>query len=100
MNTGMKTKGEPAFSIWTRLLAQYHEEGWTVTIHLHEDNTTAIVGARTGKNPTMKTLERGFGVVIGWINEQIAKGFFNIIHTRTRHMSADIYTKCCQNPVL
>ena len=100
MNEGMRKKGENAFSIWSLLLGQYHDKDWKLVINLHEDNTTAIVGARTGKNPTMKTLERGFGVQIGWICEKIASGDFNIIHTGTKHMSADIYTKCAQNPLL
>lgn len=66
-------------------------------INLHEDNTTCIQSARTGKNQTMKTLERGFGVSIGWINEKINSGMYNLIHTRTDDMSADIYTKCIQD---
>ena len=70
LNTGMKNRGEPAIDIWTVLLAQYHTDDpdWKLQIYIHEDNTTAICGARSGKNPTMKTLERGFGVSIGWVN--------------------------------
>ena len=98
MNEGMKKRGEQALTIWQVLLEQYHEDGWTASIALHEDNTTAIIGARTGKNPTMKTLERGFGINIGWNNERIMSGDYELIHTSTKHMIADIYTKCMANP--
>ena len=47
MNEGMKKRGEQALTIWQTLLEQYHEDGWTASIALHEDNTTAIIGART-----------------------------------------------------
>ena len=97
MNEGMKKRGEQALTIWQVLLEQYHEDGWTASIALHEDNTTAIIGARTGKNPTMKTLERGFGINIGWNNERILSGDYDLIHTSTKHMIADIYTKCMAN---
>ena len=46
----------------------------------------------------MKTLERGFGVSIGWINERVSSGWYNLIHTRTRDMAADIQTKCVADP--
>ena len=98
MNEGMKKRGEQALTLWQALLEQYHEDGWSASIVLHEDNTTAIIGARTGKNPTMKTLERGFGIDIGWNNERIISGDYELIHTSTKHMIADIYTKCMANP--
>ena len=93
----MKKRGEQALTIWQWLLEQYHDEGWTASIVLHEDNTTAIIGARTGKNPTMQTLERGFGIDIGWNNARILSGDYELIHTSTKHMIADIYTKCMCN---
>ena len=67
-------------------------------MNLHENNTTALTVASTGKNPTMKTLERGHGVSIGWINSRVNSGDYNLVHTRTQHMSADIYTKGINNP--
>ena len=98
LNSGMKNRGEPAIDIWSLLLAKYHDQDWKFQLNVQEDNTTAIAGARSGKNPTMKTLERGHGVSVGWINERIVSGNYNLIHTRTKHMSADIYTKAFANP--
>ena len=117
LNKGMKDRGETVFSLLEVILHQYHcdpktckfphckhgkhratGEPWPggewLRINLHEDNTTCIQSARTGKNQTMKTLERGFGVIIGWINEMINSGRYNLRHTGTDDMSADLYTKC------
>ena len=41
----------------------------------------------------MKTLERIFGVEIGWIFERLEEHSYDLIHTRTDYMTADIYTK-------
>ena len=70
------------------------EQGvWHMVIYIHEDNTSAISGAASGKNPTMKTLERCFGVSVAKINERMRSGDYFMVHTRTHDMSADIYTK-------
>ena len=94
----MRRRGEPGLSIWQLILEPYHGPDCTPVINLHEDNSTTCVAARTGKNPTMTTLERGHGVQIGWINERLVSGDYNLIHTRTQHMAADIYTKYFSNP--
>ena len=47
----------------------------------------------TGKHPTMKILERCFGVWLSWLNHRIRAGDYVIVHTRSHDMSADIYTK-------
>ncbi len=66
-------------------------------INSHEDNTTCIISARTGKNATMKTLEHCFGVSLGWIYKRIRSKDYNLIHTGTKHMCTDIYTKAISN---
>ena len=93
LNAGMKTKGVSALAIWDLLLRPYHAKNWKLVVNIHEDNTTAIRAACTGKNPTMKTLERGHGVSVGWLYEQINSGCYNLVHTDGEIMSADIYTK-------
>ena len=84
--------------IGQKLFARFHGKGWEFRVNLHEDNTTCITVARTGKNPTMKFLERGHGVSIGWIHHRIDGGWYNMIHTRTEHMAADVYTKAFVDP--
>ena len=93
MNTGLKTRGEPALEIFEATMQQYHEEGWKVSINVHEDNSAAVSAVKSGKNPTMKTLERGHGVSIGWLHERAEQGDYVIVPTRSEDMSADIYTK-------
>jgi len=44
-------------------------------------------------NKTMKTLDRNFGVSIAWNHERFESGDYILIHTRSTHMAADIYTK-------
>ena len=66
LNAGMKDRGEPALDIWQRLLGAHRPSGYKVKIKLHEDDTTAIHGVRTGKNPSMATLPRNFGVKVGY----------------------------------
>ena len=98
LNSAMKSKGEPALDIWPTLLAQYHEPDWKFQVFLHEDNTTCITCVRTGANKTMKTLERNFGVSIGWCHDRVESLDYVLIHTRTSHMAADIYTKGFRAP--
>jgi hypothetical protein len=76
---------------WHRIMKQYHmaDDAWDVFVHLHEDNTTCIVCARTGNNPTMKTLERCVGVSVWWIYQRVTSRDYNLIHTNTKHMCAD-----------
>ena len=81
------------------ILGQYHDKDWKLTVNVHEDNTTAIAGVRSGKNPIMRTLERGHGVSMGWLHERVATGDYNSIHTRSTNMTADIFTKPFTDPV-
>jgi hypothetical protein len=102
LDRGMRARGDPCFVVWHRILKQYHmrDDAWDVVVHLHDDNTTCTVCARASKNPTMRTLERCFGVRVGWIYQRVTSGDYNLIHTNTKHMCADIYTKAMPNPVL
>ena len=82
-------------------MAQYHPKDWKPSMMVHEDNSTAIMGVKTGKNPTMKTLERGHGVSISWLHEKCCGDTpeYQIIHTGTKDMTADLYTKrICDEP--
>ena len=94
----MKQRGESALSIWQKILRQYHDSRWKSINHLHEDNTTCISCLRSGTNKTMKTLERGFGVDIAWNHDRIESGDYDLIHTRSSHMAADIFTKPFSGP--
>ena len=62
---GMKERGIPGVEIWQRLLQRYHAREWKLRINVHEDNTTVMQVAMTGKNPNMTTLERGSRLLRG-----------------------------------
>ena len=99
LDRGMRDRGDPSFCVWETIFRQYHQDDdkWRLIINLHEDNTTCIITARTGKNATMKTLEKCFGVNVGWIYQRIKSKDYNLYHTGTKHMCADIYTKAFSN---
>ena len=99
LNSGLKSRGEPCLDLLGTILGQYHGNDWKLTVNVREDNTTAIAGVWSGKNPTMKTLERGHGVSIGWLHEWVATGDYNLVHTRSTNMTADIFTKPFIDPV-
>ena len=80
-----------------KVLGKYHEKQWSLRINAHEDNTTMLTVAATGKNPTMKTLERNHGVSVAWIHKQVQDGVYNFVHTRTEHMTADLFIKPFSN---
>ena len=63
---GMRDRGDPSFFVWETIFGQYHKQNsdWRLTINLHEDNTTFIITHRTGKNATMKTLEKCFDMLL------------------------------------
>ena len=73
---------------------------WTPVIFIHEDNTTCIIAYTTGRNPTMKDLERCFGVSLAWGHQRMMSGDYIMIHTRSHYMFADIYTKGFLNEIL
>ena len=119
LNTAMKGRGESAMDIWQLLLAPYHQSTpskfptyggrnrwarpvhhgpWKIVVFIHEDNAPAISILRSGMSKTMKTLERGFGIVIGWNHQRIESGDYILIHTRSSHQAADIYTKGISYP--
>ena len=100
MNSAMKDRGEASLSLWNKLMKQYHKDDpdWKSVVYCHEDNTVALGILETGINKTMKTLERGFGVDIAWCHKKFTSGDYKILHTRSSHMAADIYTKGFGNP--
>ena len=81
---------------------RFHKDkpGWNLRIDLHDDNAATVQVALTGKNPTMKLLERGHGISVGQLHDYVKNGIINMIHTRSEHMAADIYTKLFVDPML
>ena len=58
------------------------------------DNNKAMIGVvRSGRNPTMRHLERSHGVCISWMHEMFTHDYMYLAYEVTDTMAADIYTK-------
>ena len=55
---------------------------------------------RTGKNPTMRHLERTYGISVGWMHSIFQEGYVSLAYEVTAKMAADIHTKSCKDSVL
>ena len=81
----------PAMDLWEVLLPK----GMHATFH--EDNTAMIRVVETGRNPTMKHLNRVHGVGIAFLHEILTLPETNdpvtFKYEESANMSADIYTK-------
>ena len=66
---------------------------WGPIITIREDNTMCISTNLSGKNGQMKELERAFGVYVSWNCSRLNSGDYEIGHTRSHAMIADISTK-------
>ena len=51
-----------------------------------DDNKAMISVVRSGKNPTMRHLERRHGVAVTWMHDMLERGYMD-------RMAADIHTK-------
>ena len=53
---------------------------------------------KSGRNPTMRHLERTHRMCVAWLHEQHQREGFLFDYTNTRSMVADIYTKSIPSP--
>ena len=59
----------------------------------YDDNKAMIGVVRSGRNPTMRHLERSHGVSISWMHEMFTRDYMYLAYEVTDRMAADIYTK-------
>ena len=91
MDLGLRTVAVPCQFVWDVLLSS------SVPV-VHEDNNVAITIVRTGKNQTMRHLTRTHGLCVGWLNERLVAGGFELVYEPSASMRADIFTKSITNP--
>ena len=89
----LRTMGLPALSIWETLT------GKTPKILFHDDNQGMIGVVRTGRNPTMRHLERTHGISITSLHEHFQRENYVLLCEVTSKMAADIHTKGFKNPL-
>ena len=85
--------GIPALSLW-KVLAKVFPQ-----LLFHDDNQGMIGVVRSGRNPTMRHLERTHGISIASMHEHFQKDHFVLIYEITAKMAADIHTKGFKNPM-
>jgi hypothetical protein len=86
----MKSIGIPALQLWDTILGK---PGTRLKAKFREDNEAAIKIFKSGKNPTMRHMQRTHGICLSWLCEQFNKGEFDLSYCPTAEMSADIFTK-------
>ena len=89
MDLALRAEGLPAQDLWDVLLQR------KVFLTFEEDNTAAIAVVKTGKNPTMRHLDRTHGVCEAWLREHLATRpeEVNLVYCESAKMAADILTK-------
>ena len=92
-DTALRTLGIPALSLW-KVLAKVFPQ-----LLFHDDNQGMIGVVRSGRNPTMRHLERTHGISIASMHEHFQKDHFVLIYEITAKMAADIHTKGFRNPM-
>mgnify|MGYP002811126287 CR=1 FL=1 len=73
--------------------------GPTTTLHFHVDNQAMAAVIRSGRNPTMRHLQRTHWICISWFYEQCIGVQIRVQYVTTTLMAADIYTKAFQDAV-
>ena len=89
----LRTMGLPALSIWETLT------GKSPKLLFHDDNQGMIGVVRSGRNPTMRHLERTHGIAITSLHEHFTKENYVLMYEVTSKMAADIHTKGFKNPL-
>ena len=88
----LRTMGLPALSIWETLT------GRSPKLLFHDDNQGMIGVVRSGRNPTMRHLERTHGIAITSLHEHFTRENYVLMYEVTSKMAADIHTKGFKNP--
>ena len=84
-DVAMRAMGMPAFRLMERVL------GKEPKFVFFDDNKAMITVVRSGKNPTMRHLERSHGVAVTWMHDMFERGYMYLAYEV--RMAADIYTK-------
>ena len=84
-----RTLGIPAMDLWDVVLDN------TVPVDFLEDNESTIAVINSGRNPTMRHLQRTHDVSVKWLSDtfRFLKPRLSLINCDTVDQSADIFTK-------
>ncbi len=83
----LRMAGLPGLQLWDTLFER------AVVLLFHEDNQAMIRVCLTGRNPTMRYLERTQRVVVASLYEYFCLACIELVYEATHRQCADIYTK-------
>ncbi len=86
--------GLPCLALWWNLLPS------KPILQFHEDNQAMIRVVETGRNPTMRYLQRTHGVSVAWLHEIFKNKELDLSYELSARMCADIYTKAFTDATL
>ena len=86
-DVAMRAMGMPALKLLQRILKK------SPNFVFYDDNKAMIGVVLSGRNPTMRRLERSHGVCISWTHEMFTRDYMYLAYEVTDRMAADIYTK-------
>ena len=89
----LRTMGIPVVDLWRSI------SGKDPQVIFHDDNQAMIAVIRSGKNPTMRHIERSHGISIVWMHEMFLLSYIILIYEITSKMAADIHTKAFRDPM-
>ena len=89
----LRTTGLPSLSLWSVIA------GSLPRLLFHDDNQGMIGVVRSGRNPTMRHLERTRGISIMSLRKHFRKEHFVLLYEITSKMAADMHTKGFRNPL-
>ena len=83
----LRTLGIPSISAWETLMK------CEPRIVFYDDNQAMINVMRSGRNPTMRHMERTHGISITWLHDMFKRSYVILVYEVTARMAADIHTK-------
>ena len=86
-DTAIRTLGIPAMDLWDVVFNKH------VPVEFLEDNESTIAVINSGKNPTMRHLQRTHDVSVKWLSDTFKsyKPRLSLINCDTKDQSADIF---------
>ena len=82
----------PALDLWDTLFDRQR------VATVHEDNQAMVQICNTGKNPTMRHLNRTHKIDVKWLHERFQDSYLELKWTSTDEMRGDIFTKGFSEP--
>mgnify|MGYP002176408590 FL=1 len=83
----LRMAGLPGLQLWDTLFER------AVVLQVNEDNQDMVRVCQTGRNPTMRYLERTQRVCVASLYEYVCLACIELVYEATHRQCADIYTK-------